>query len=112
MTRLKVHFDGWLALPAHLRQQLGLASGAELEAELVDGSIVLRPAGAASTTPAEAERVASTAAAAVPAPSVLAAAPEPEEAAREPAPVPVPAALALPSAAKRRGRPPKVKPAA
>jgi antitoxin component of MazEF toxin-antitoxin module len=111
MPRLKVHFDGWLALPAHFRQQLGLVSGAELEAELVDGSIVLRPTGAAGTTPAEAEGVASIAAA-VPAPSVLAVAPEPEEAAGEPAPAPVPAALPLPSTTKRRGRPPKIKPAA
>jgi antitoxin component of MazEF toxin-antitoxin module len=111
MPRLKVHFDGWLALPAHFRQQLGLASGAELEAELADGSIVLRPAGATSATPAGAEGGALTAAA-VPAPSVLAAAPGPEEAAGEPAPASVPAALALPSTAKRRGRPPKVKPAA
>jgi antitoxin component of MazEF toxin-antitoxin module len=109
MPRLKVHFDGWLALPAHFRQQLKLASGAELEAELVDGSIVLRPVGATRAIPAEAEEVA---AAAVPAPSILAAAPEPEEAAGEPAPAPVPVALALPSTAKRRGRPPKVKPAA
>jgi bifunctional DNA-binding transcriptional regulator/antitoxin component of YhaV-PrlF toxin-antitoxin module len=44
MTTLKLHFDGWLALPADLRRKLGLGSGARLEADLVDGAIVLRPA--------------------------------------------------------------------
>jgi bifunctional DNA-binding transcriptional regulator/antitoxin component of YhaV-PrlF toxin-antitoxin module len=44
LTTLKLHYDGWLALPAGLRQRLGLGSGARLEADLVDGAIVLRPA--------------------------------------------------------------------
>ena len=43
MTTLKLHYDGWLALPAGLRQALGLNSGDRLEAELVDGTLVLRP---------------------------------------------------------------------
>ena len=43
MPRLKLHFDGWLSLPAHFRQQLGLDAGDALEAELVEGTIVLRP---------------------------------------------------------------------
>src|SRR3954454_13301982 len=43
VTTLKLHYDGWLALPAALRQKLGLDKGAELELELVDGAIVLRP---------------------------------------------------------------------
>ena len=45
MTTLKLHYDGWLALPAALRLELGLDKGAELELELVDGTIVLRPSG-------------------------------------------------------------------
>ena len=44
MPTLKLHYDGWLALPARLRQALGLNSGDRLEAELIDGTLVLRPA--------------------------------------------------------------------
>ena len=44
MSTLKLHYDGWLALPARLRQALGLNSGDRLEAELIDGTLVLRPA--------------------------------------------------------------------
>ena len=43
MPTLKLHYDGWLALPAGLRQKLGLNSGDRVEAELVDGGLVLRP---------------------------------------------------------------------
>src|SRR4051812_41372145 len=43
MPTLKLHYDGWLALPAGLRHALGLNSGDRLEAELVDGALVLRP---------------------------------------------------------------------
>jgi bifunctional DNA-binding transcriptional regulator/antitoxin component of YhaV-PrlF toxin-antitoxin module len=44
MATLKVHYDGWLALPSGLRRKLGVGSGDRLEADLVDGAIVLRPA--------------------------------------------------------------------
>jgi bifunctional DNA-binding transcriptional regulator/antitoxin component of YhaV-PrlF toxin-antitoxin module len=44
MPTLKLHYDGWLSLPSGLRQKLGLGSGDRLEADLVDGAIVLRPA--------------------------------------------------------------------
>ena len=44
MATLKLRYDGWLALPADLRRQLGLSSGDRLEAELAQGAIVLRPA--------------------------------------------------------------------
>jgi AbrB family looped-hinge helix DNA binding protein len=47
MTTVKLHYDGWLTLPAGLRQKLGLKSGDRLEAELVGGTVVLRPAAAA-----------------------------------------------------------------
>ncbi len=43
MPTLKLHYDGWLALPAALRLALGLTSGDRVEAELVDGALVLRP---------------------------------------------------------------------
>ena len=45
MPTLKLHYDGWIALPVRLRQALGLTSGDRLEAELVDGALVLRPVG-------------------------------------------------------------------
>ena len=44
MPTLKLHYEGWVSLPAVLRQQLGLNSGDRLEVDLVDGTIVLRPA--------------------------------------------------------------------
>lgn len=43
MTKLKLYYDGWLVLPPSLRRQLDLSTGAVLEAELIDGTIVLRP---------------------------------------------------------------------
>ena len=46
MTTLKLYYGGWLALPAALRQTLGVDTGGGLEAELVDGTIRLRPAAA------------------------------------------------------------------
>src|SRR3954453_3905552 len=39
-------YDGWLALPAAVRERLGLSTGHQLE--LVGGAIVLRPTGAAA----------------------------------------------------------------
>ena len=44
MSILKLHYDGWLVLPAGLRNALELESGDRLEAELMGGAIVLRPA--------------------------------------------------------------------
>ena len=49
MAKLKLHYDGWLALPAGLCQQLGLKTGDRLEAEIVDGAVMLRPAKAGRT---------------------------------------------------------------
>ena len=44
MATIKLHYDGWLSLPSGLRQKLGVGGGDRLEADLVDGTIVLRPA--------------------------------------------------------------------
>jgi bifunctional DNA-binding transcriptional regulator/antitoxin component of YhaV-PrlF toxin-antitoxin module len=38
MSTLKLHYEGWLALPVGLRQKLGLKSGDRLEAELAGGA--------------------------------------------------------------------------
>jgi hypothetical protein len=43
MTTLKLHYNGWLALPAGMRQTLGLNSGDRIEATLVHGALMLRP---------------------------------------------------------------------
>jgi AbrB family looped-hinge helix DNA binding protein len=44
MPKLKVHYDGWIALPPDLRRELGLRSGDRLEVQLLAGAIALRPA--------------------------------------------------------------------
>jgi bifunctional DNA-binding transcriptional regulator/antitoxin component of YhaV-PrlF toxin-antitoxin module len=44
LATLKLHYDGWLTLPANLREMLDLKTGDRLEADLIDGAIVLRPA--------------------------------------------------------------------
>ena len=43
MTKVRVSYDGWLALPAAVRKRLGLSTGDELGLELVDGGVLLRP---------------------------------------------------------------------
>ena len=100
MTTLKLHYEGWLALPAAFRQKLGLSRGAALEAELVGGTIVLRPAAKLKTPPrTEVEELRSTAAAVAPAPA------KPRGRHKQ-----IAAPTALLSAPKSRGR--RVKPAA
>ena len=100
MPRLKLYANGWLALPEGFRRKLGLESGAEIEAELVGGTIVLRPM-KGSAKPEKAG-VAANAAAATPVPAILAApaAQEADQAAAAPEPA---------SAPKRRGRSPRAK---
>jgi AbrB family looped-hinge helix DNA binding protein len=51
MSTLKLHYEGWLALPAGFRQKLGLKSGDRLEADLAGGTIMLRPAGRPTPPP-------------------------------------------------------------
>lgn len=90
MPKIKLHYDGWLALPAGLREELGLTSGDPLEVTLIDGALVLRPV-------AKEHRAARRQAA-------------PQAPASEVAPLPELAqeAVAAPRPApKRRGRPPK-----
>ena len=48
MPTVKLHYEGWVSLPSGLRRKLGLNSGDRLEADLVNGTIVLRPATKAS----------------------------------------------------------------
>jgi len=83
MTRLKIHYDGWLALPAAVRRKLGLATGDELEVEVVAEGLLLRTA-KRDTRPVESE-------------------PEEEEQPAPAAVAPAPAAASAP-AAKTRAR--------
>src|SRR4051812_44085932 len=43
MARVRVNYEGWLALPTAVRQKLGVSTGDELELELADGGVFLRP---------------------------------------------------------------------
>ena len=77
MTKLKVRYDGWVALPAAVRRRLGVTTGDELTAEIVDGKLVLGGDGEAREEP-----LASETAEAAPEPEAKEAAPsaaEPEK---------------------------------
>src|SRR5687768_4084137 len=43
MHKARLNYDGWFALPAAARRALGVDTGDQLEVEVVDGRIVLRP---------------------------------------------------------------------
>jgi bifunctional DNA-binding transcriptional regulator/antitoxin component of YhaV-PrlF toxin-antitoxin module len=108
MATLKLHYEGWLALPTGLRHKLGLKSGDQLEAELVRGTIVLRPAGRPTSPPglpdepaAEPERAAAPPAGEAKAKPAAAAAKAPPAARRT---ARKPAQASLPEALRSRGR--------
>ena len=112
MTTIKLHYDGWLTLPAGLRQTLGLNSGDRIEVTLVDGALVLRPASkktaASRATTTKASGNASSPATTTSPTGGSAQAVVPESKARESqdgSTAPTATAAAAP---KRRGRPPKV----
>ena len=102
MTRVRIKDDGWLSLPTAVRQKLGLATGDQLELELSDGGILLRPvrAGAAEATPAPV----ATAEPSVPAtpPAAAAAAPMVKRGPGRPRKTPLP--VVLPTLKIRGGR--------
>ena len=110
MAKLKLHYDGWLALPAGLCQQLGLKTGDRLEAELVDGAVMLRPAKAGRTQ--HAAPAADTEPPAVEPPEPLPLVGTPEPLRRKPGRPRKDAAQPDPAAAvrKARGRPRKAAP--
>jgi AbrB family looped-hinge helix DNA binding protein len=43
MPKVRMNYDGWLALPAAARRALGVDTGDQLEVEVVGGRILLRP---------------------------------------------------------------------
>jgi AbrB family looped-hinge helix DNA binding protein len=125
MPRVRVNYEGWIALPAAVRQRFGINTGDQLEIEIANGSIVLRPAsGPSAADCAVTEAAFAAARAVVEAPAPTAPEPEiaqPEAAASEPAailPPPVKrspgrprkiAVAALPPTLKTRGRRPSTK---
>jgi AbrB family looped-hinge helix DNA binding protein len=102
VPQVQLHYDGWLTLPAAVRQKLGLSTGDRLEIELADGAVLLRPAATG-----RAARLEATAAALQPA--ATASGPEPADVAApvvkrgpgRPRKLPI---AALPPAPKARGR--------
>lgn len=42
MPRVKVHYDGWIALPADIRRRLDLKTGDQLDLKWTDGGLMLR----------------------------------------------------------------------
>jgi antitoxin component of MazEF toxin-antitoxin module len=94
-----MHYDGWVAPPEAFRRKLALERGDEIEAELADGTIVLRPA--KGSAKAIEEGVSAETALATPVPSVFAAE---ANAPKEP-----PAAPDAMSTPKRRSGPRKTK---
>jgi bifunctional DNA-binding transcriptional regulator/antitoxin component of YhaV-PrlF toxin-antitoxin module len=109
MSTIQMHYDGWLTLPAAVRQRLSLGTGDRLELELAGDTVVLRRAQRSSAVePAttepepmqETEPQPVEAAAEAPAP---AAAPEPvvKRGPGRPRKTPV---TALPQSLKTRGR--------
>jgi antitoxin component of MazEF toxin-antitoxin module len=97
MSKVQLHYDGWVTLPAAALKKLGLSTGDRLEAEVADGAIVLRPAQKSSAT----ERVAAEPVPAAAQPQ--AATPEPvvKRGPGRPRKTPV---AALPPSLKTRGR--------
>ncbi len=81
MSKIRIHYDGWITLPARARQALRLQAGDELEAEVKGGALVLQPIAKSSPKKVDAP-----------------AAPAPERA----------AAPASSAPARKRGRPRKV----
>ena len=55
MPKVRLNYDGWLALPAAARRALGVDTGDQLEVEVVDGRIVLRPLKASAAAESSAD---------------------------------------------------------
>lgn len=44
MTKLKIHYDGWVVLPAAVRRRFGVTTGDQLDAEWTPNGLLLRSA--------------------------------------------------------------------
>jgi bifunctional DNA-binding transcriptional regulator/antitoxin component of YhaV-PrlF toxin-antitoxin module len=93
MPLVRIHYDGWLALPPVLRRQLGLKTGDVLEVVTTKEGVLLR-------RPSKAAEIVTTEPEAAPA---MAEEPEPVAPQRRPRKK-LPAAATLPPARSGRGR--------
>src|SRR4051794_23337798 len=102
MTRVRINYDGWLSLPTAVRQKLGLSTGDQLELELADAGIVLRPVRSGTTADEAAPASVATAEPSVPAtpPAAAAAAPIVKRGPGRPRKTPLPV---IPPTLKARG---------
>jgi AbrB family looped-hinge helix DNA binding protein len=102
MAKVRVHHDGWLALPAAVRERLGLSTGDELELEVTGGGVFLRPVRSGGTADEAAPEPVTTAEPSVPAtpPAAAAAAPMVKRGPGRPRKTPLPV---VPPTLKARG---------
>jgi AbrB family looped-hinge helix DNA binding protein len=88
MTRVRINYDGWLSLPTAVRQKFGLVTGDQLDLELSDDAIILRPRRSGGVVEQQAPEL-------------------PVASAEPPAAAPPPAAAAAPIVKRGPGRPRK-----
>src|SRR3954452_6019181 len=100
MPKVRLNYDGWLALPADVRKKLGLATGYQLELELVGGALARPPVGPACPAPTELTAARPPSQALPPAPAAV---PEPPVKRGPGRPRKVPAVVALSPGLKARG---------
>jgi bifunctional DNA-binding transcriptional regulator/antitoxin component of YhaV-PrlF toxin-antitoxin module len=107
MPKVRLAYDGWLALPVTVRQKLGLSTGDHLEVELKGGTIVLHPVGKVAAN----EEVPSESPASSPLPSAVSATAPKKRGPGRPRKTPTPNGSAtkpglavLPPGMKTRGR--------
>src|SRR4051812_14136400 len=91
---IKLHYDGWLTLPASLRAALQVTTGDTLEVELADGTVVLRPSRGAQGSTMAGHQPAADPAAAGPEPEPMPPRRKPGRPRKSVAPVPPPAPVA------------------
>jgi AbrB family looped-hinge helix DNA binding protein len=107
MTRIKVHYDGWISLPATVRRKFRLATGDELELVATTDGILLRAgkplAGIAASEPEEEAQPEPAAVVAAPA-AAPAEEPAEEKRAGKRSKRAVPPRASLPSQLQARGR--------
>ena len=102
MAKIQINYDGWLSLPTAVRRKLGLTTGDQLQLELADGSITLRPVRSGTTADEAAPEPVTTAEPSVPAtpPAAAAAAPVVKRGPGRPRKTPLPV---IPPTLKARG---------
>jgi AbrB family looped-hinge helix DNA binding protein len=102
MPKVRVNYDGWIALPAAVRQKLALSTGDQLDLELSGETVILRRSEAAPASRVP-EPIPVSAAGALPSEPSPVAEPEPTTKRGPGRPRKVSASVALPPGLKARG---------